>query len=75
MAVFIDKELCKSCAMCVSLCPKNVFEITHLVNKKDTIMLPPPVKRIALHARSVRECVLILPSMLNNRLSVEMDKE
>ena len=34
MAVYIDKELCKSCAMCVSLCPKKVFEITHLVNKK-----------------------------------------
>ena len=34
MAVSIDKELCKSCAMCVSLCPKKVFEITHLVNKK-----------------------------------------
>ena len=34
MAVYIDKELCKSRAMCVSLCPKNVFEITHLVNKK-----------------------------------------
>ncbi|NLU24562.1 MAG: 4Fe-4S binding protein [Clostridiales bacterium] len=34
MAVYIDKELCKSCSMCVSLCPKNVFEITHAVNKK-----------------------------------------
>ena len=32
--VYIDKELCKSCSMCVSLCPKNVFEITHHVNKK-----------------------------------------
>ena len=34
MAVYIDKELCKSCGMCVSLCPKKVFEITNLVNKK-----------------------------------------
>ncbi len=34
MAVYIDQELCKSCGMCVSLCPKKVFEITHLVNKK-----------------------------------------
>ena len=32
--VYIDKELCKSCGMCVSLCPKNVFEITNQVNKK-----------------------------------------
>lgn len=32
--VYIDKELCKSCSMCVSLCPKNVFEITNQVNKK-----------------------------------------
>lgn len=34
MAVHIDKELCKSCGICVSLCPKNVFEITNHVNKK-----------------------------------------
>ena len=34
MAVYVDKELCKSCSICVSLCPKNVFEMTHNVNKK-----------------------------------------
>ncbi len=32
--VYIDPELCKSCALCVGLCPKKVFEISHLVNRK-----------------------------------------
>ena len=34
VAVYIDKELCKSCKICISICPKNVFEITNHVNKK-----------------------------------------
>jgi 2-oxoglutarate ferredoxin oxidoreductase subunit delta len=34
MAVYIDKELCKSCKICISVCPKNVFSITNKVNKK-----------------------------------------
>ena len=34
MAVYIDKELCKSCKICMSICPKHVFEITNHVNKK-----------------------------------------
>ena len=34
MAVYIDKELCKSCKICISICPKDVFAITHHVNKK-----------------------------------------
>ena len=34
MAVYIDKELCKSCKICVHICPKNVYGITHRVNKK-----------------------------------------
>ena len=34
MAVYIDKELCKSCRICMSICPKDVFEITNHVNKK-----------------------------------------
>ncbi|MEA4849738.1 MAG: 4Fe-4S binding protein [Clostridiaceae bacterium] len=34
MAVYIDKELCKSCKICASVCPKNVFAITNKVNKK-----------------------------------------
>ena len=34
MAVYIDKELCKSCKICISLCAKNVFAMTTHVNKK-----------------------------------------
>lgn len=34
MKVYIDKELCKSCKICMSICPKGVFEMTNNVNKK-----------------------------------------
>lgn len=34
MAVYIDKDLCKSCNLCVRACPKNVFEMSGKVNKK-----------------------------------------
>lgn len=34
MAVTIDKNLCKGCALCVTACPKNVFEISSEVNRK-----------------------------------------
>ena len=32
--IFIDKELCKSCGLCIYICPRGVFEMTHHVNKK-----------------------------------------
>lgn len=32
--VYIDKELCKSCRICMHICPKGVFGMSHLVNKK-----------------------------------------
>jgi 2-oxoglutarate ferredoxin oxidoreductase subunit delta len=34
MAVYIDKDLCKSCGLCIYYCPKDVFEITDEVNSK-----------------------------------------
>ena len=30
----IDKDRCKGCALCVSICPKKVLEISDRVNKK-----------------------------------------
>ena len=30
----IDEELCKGCGLCVSVCPKNVLEISSQVNTK-----------------------------------------
>ncbi len=32
--VYVDSELCKSCKICMSVCPKNVFVMTNHVNKK-----------------------------------------
>ncbi len=34
MAVYVDKDLCKSCGLCIYFCPKDVFEITDEVNDK-----------------------------------------
>lgn len=34
MTIHVDKELCKSCKICLSVCPKNVYEVTNHVNKK-----------------------------------------
>ena len=30
----IDKDRCKGCGLCVSICPKNVLEISGEVNSK-----------------------------------------
>jgi 2-oxoglutarate ferredoxin oxidoreductase subunit delta len=30
----IDENLCKGCGLCVSVCPKNVLEISSQVNAK-----------------------------------------
>ena len=32
--VYIDTNLCKSCQICISVCPKNVFALSGQVNKK-----------------------------------------
>jgi 2-oxoglutarate ferredoxin oxidoreductase subunit delta len=32
--VYVDKNLCKGCGLCVSRCPRNVFEISSEVNRK-----------------------------------------
>ena len=34
MTVYIDKELCKSCSLCVRLCPRQVLAIGRTINKK-----------------------------------------
>lgn len=34
MKVYIDAALCKGCRLCVSVCPKKVFEMGSEVNSK-----------------------------------------
>lgn len=34
MTVNVDPSLCKSCRLCVHLCPKKVLEISDQVNQK-----------------------------------------
>jgi 2-oxoglutarate ferredoxin oxidoreductase subunit delta len=33
-AFYIDKERCKGCGLCVSICPKHVLAITDKINTK-----------------------------------------
>lgn len=32
--IYIDKELCKGCGLCIYFCPKEVFEMSDQRNKK-----------------------------------------
>ncbi len=32
--IFINKELCKACYICIEFCPKKVFTISKELNKK-----------------------------------------
>ena len=34
MAVHVNKPLCKGCGLCMTVCPKNVYEITSETNRK-----------------------------------------
>ena len=45
MAVYIDKNLCKGCALCVACCPKKVFGISSEVNKKGFTVASPVRKK------------------------------
>lgn len=41
MAVHVHKELCKGCGLCITLCPKKVFEVSDEVNKKGFNVITP----------------------------------
>lgn len=42
MAITIDKNLCKGCSLCVSVCPKNVIEISKTnMNAKGYLVAEP----------------------------------
>jgi len=32
--IYIDKEVCKGCGLCLYFCPKGIFEISRQRNKK-----------------------------------------
>ncbi|MCK4637010.1 MAG: 4Fe-4S binding protein [Methanomicrobia archaeon] len=35
--IYIDKEVCKGCRLCIHLCPKEVYEMSNQRNKKGYI--------------------------------------
>ena len=34
MAIHINKRLCKGCGLCITVCPKNVYELSWETNQK-----------------------------------------
>ena len=38
MFIHIDDKICKGCKLCVSICPKNVFQIKDKVNDKGYVI-------------------------------------
>lgn len=49
MSVYVDANLCKSCKLCMDVCPKNVFEVTHKVNKKGYNYVEPQHEEACIH--------------------------
>ena len=42
MSITIDKNLCKGCSLCISVCPKNVIEISKTnMNSKGYLVAEP----------------------------------
>ena len=38
MSVYIDGKICKGCQLCISICPKDVFEAGNKVNDKGFVI-------------------------------------
>ena len=38
MSIYIDKEICKGCQLCIHYCPKKVFEVGKEVNIKGFVI-------------------------------------
>ena len=51
----IDNNRCKGCGLCVTVCPKNVLELSDEVNSMGYF---PCIKRVLKTAYSVRPAVL-----------------
>jgi 2-oxoglutarate ferredoxin oxidoreductase subunit delta len=38
MSVYIDREICKGCQLCIYYCPKDVFEVGEEINDKGFVI-------------------------------------
>ena len=60
MAIYVDKEICKGCQLCIHLCPKKVFEVGEEVNDKGFVI--PKVARKD-QCINCKICELICPDL------------
>lgn len=60
MKIEINDDWCKTCYICVELCPKNVFSKANQVSKKGT--LPVEVRNLKA-CTGCRECELLCPDL------------
>ena len=56
----ISRESCKSCGLCVDVCPGQVLEIGEGINKRDTAMWWMPARNPALPAACAPRYVRIV---------------
>ena len=55
----IDNDLCKGCGLCVSVCPKNVLEISDQVNAMGYFPAYQARPKTAFSVRHAASCALM----------------
>ena len=43
--ITIDRELCKGCYLCISVCPEQLIETSDQLNQKGLLRLPDHLKK------------------------------
>ena len=56
--VYIDKEACKGCGICISVCPKNILAFTKDLNQKG---VPYPMMIDESKCILCRNCMIYCP--------------
>jgi 2-oxoglutarate ferredoxin oxidoreductase subunit delta len=67
MQIVIDKNLCKGCYICVSVCPKKVFEISAELSTDYNVSIPKRVEDCIV----CRLCEISCPEMAIDVLDEE----
>lgn len=68
-SLFIDKNKCKGCGLCVNVCPRAVLKMSDKINKKGYRF--PEVSK-ASDCRGCKQCAEICPDAV---IEIEGEKE